>query len=86
MSGAFARVLFPVAERQALAVPRAALVNRAGIDGVFVVGADGIARFRMVRTGERVGDTVEVQAGLVAGERIVVDGLDRLESGAKVTG
>lgn len=85
-SGAFARVLFPAGERTTLAVPAAALVNRAGIDGVFVLGQDGIARFRMVRRGTAAGGLVEIQAGLTAGERVVVEGAERLESGDKVTG
>lgn len=85
-SGAFARVLFPAGERQTLAVPAAALVNRAGIEGLFVLGQDGIAQFRMVRRGAEVAGLVEIQAGLQAGERIVVEGADKLESGDKVTG
>lgn len=85
-SGAFARVLFPAGVRTALAVPAKALVNRAGIDGVFVLGQDGIAQFRMVRRGAEVGGLVEIQAGLAAGERVVVEGADKLESGDKVQG
>ncbi len=84
-SGLFARALFPLGAREALTVPETAWVRRAGIDGVFVVDADDVARFRMVRFGERRGGRVEVQAGLVAGERVVSSGeLDRLESGDKV--
>lgn len=85
-SGAFARVLFPVGERKTLAVPVTALVNRAGIDGVFVLDKDAIAQFRMVRRGSEIGGLIEIQAGLQAGERIVVEGADKLESGDKVTG
>jgi RND family efflux transporter MFP subunit len=84
-SGLFARALFPIGEREVLTVPESALVRRAGIDGVFVVDADNIARFRMVRVGERRDGRVEAQAGLTAGERVVIGGeLDRLESGDKV--
>lgn len=85
-SGAFARCFFPVGERLSLLVPAAALVNRAGIDGVFVVDADGLARFRMVRTGRSLPEGVEIQAGLQAGERIVVEGAAALRNGDKVTG
>lgn len=85
-SGTFARALFPSGERKTLAVPAGALVNRAGIDGVFVLDKDGIAQFRMVRRGAEVAGLVEIQAGLSAGERVVVEGADKLESGDKVTG
>jgi RND family efflux transporter MFP subunit len=85
-SGAFARALFPAGERTSLAVPATALVNRAGIDGVFVLDKDAVAQFRMVRRGGEVGGLIEIQAGLQAGERIVIEGADKLESGDKVTG
>lgn len=85
-SGAFARALFPTAEREALRVPQTALVERAGITGLFVVGQDGIAQFRMVRTGAVGPDGVEIQAGLASGERIVVEGAEKLESGDQIQG
>lgn len=85
-SGSFARVLFPLTSRQALTVPAAALVQRAGIEGVFVVNAEGIAQFRMVRSGERRDGRVEIQAGLTEGERIVVEGAEQLANGDKVIG
>lgn len=85
-SGAFARALFPAGEDKSLAVPATALVNRAGIVGVFVVDPSGVAQFRMIRRGGDVGGLVEIQAGLKAGERIVIEGAERLESGDKVTG
>ncbi len=86
MSGAFARVLFPLEAREGLRVPASALVRRAGIEGVFVVDSDGVAQFRMLRTGTREGGLVEVQAGLTAGERIVVEGAERLQTGNRIQG
>ncbi len=83
-SGAFARVLFPIGEREALTVPAAAVIDRAGIAGVFVAGADSLARFRMLRTGEVRDGRVEVLSGLSAGERVVVEGAERLESGDRI--
>ena len=83
-SGLFARVLFPQGEREALTVPAGALVNRAGITGVFVVGQDGIAQFRMVRAGEARDGRVEILSGLTDGERVVSGDAEKLESGDKV--
>lgn len=85
-SGAFARVNFPDGESSVLSIPTSALINRAGIEGVFVLDKDAIAHFRMVRLGARSQDGVEVQAGLRAGERIVTEGAQQLECGDKVTG
>jgi RND family efflux transporter MFP subunit len=83
-SGLFARVLFPQGERETLLAPAGAIVHRAGIDGMFVVGADGIAQFRMVRIGEIRDGRVEVLSGLSAGERVVRGGAEKLESGDSV--
>lgn len=83
-SGLFARALFPQGERDTLTVPTTALVNRAGIVGVFVVGQDGVAQFRMVRPGEVRDGAVEILSGLGAGERVVTGGADKLESGDKI--
>lgn len=83
-SGSFARVLFTTGSRQTLAVPAEAVVDRAGIRGVFVVDAQGLAQFRMVRIGSRVDGLVEIAAGLAAGERVVTAGVSQLQNGDRV--
>ncbi len=85
-SGAFARVLFPQGARQTLLIPQAALLDRAGIRGVFVLDKDGIAHYRMVRTGAAQADgMVEVLAGLGAGERVAISQGDAmLQNGDRV--
>jgi len=80
-SGSFARVLFRTGSRQALAVPASAVVDRAGIRGVFVIDAQGLAQFRMVRTGARVDGQVEILAGLAEGERVVTAGVAQIQNG-----
>jgi len=71
-SGTFARVGFKRGERQTMMVPKAAVLNRSGVEGVFVV-ENGKAYFHMVRLGESIGDRIEVQAGVNLGDTIVVD-------------
>jgi hypothetical protein len=53
-------------------VPERALVRRGGLAGVFVV-SEGRARLRWIAVGEPENGTVEVRAGLRAGERVVTD-------------
>lgn len=84
-SGAFARVLFPVAQRNVLAIPRAAVLDRAGITGVFVVDAQNVARYRMVRTGKSENGLVEVLSGLNSGERVVTGNAQAVNNGDKVS-
>lgn len=85
-SGAFARVLFPRGSKLVLAVPKAAVLERAGITGVFVVGADGLAQYRMVRTGAVVDGQVEILSGLNPGERVVTGNAQAVNNGDKVQG
>jgi RND family efflux transporter MFP subunit len=85
-SGAFARILFPTGKRQMLAVPEAAVLDRAGIVGVFVVDAQGMAQYRMVRLGKKEGGLVEVLSGLNPGDRVVTGNAQAVNNGDKVQG
>ena len=72
-AGLFARLLVPdVASEPRLIVPAAALFERGGLTGLFVVH-DGPARLRWVAPGARGGHIVEIRAGVEAGERVVLD-------------
>jgi RND family efflux transporter MFP subunit len=83
-SGTFARVRFTVGSRQGISVPKAALLERAGISGVFVVEADGIAHYRMVRVGSEQNDLIEIEAGLNPGEKVVVSNAAGFDSGDRI--
>lgn len=85
-SGNFVRAGFAVGEREALHVPTGAVVNRAGLTGVFVIDRSDIAHFRMVRTGSTDNGQIEIQAGLNQGEQIAVSHTAQLENGDKVSG
>jgi len=67
------------------AVPREALRTdeRAGTDRVFVV-ENGRVEERLVRTGRADADTVVIQSGLRAGERVVVRPAANLRDGQRV--
>ena len=72
--GMFARAWLPVGGGDArLFVPAAAVVRRAELAAVYVVGADGRPLLRQVRLGPSGGEIVEVLAGLAAGERVALD-------------
>lgn len=73
--GMFARVWLPGAAQAAasLSVPAQAVVRRAEMTGVYVLGTDGKPLLRQVRLGRASGDQVEVLTGLRAGERVALD-------------
>jgi multidrug efflux system membrane fusion protein len=57
-----------------------------GVPGTFVylVNADSTVSVRPIQLGVTDGDRVEVRSGLTPGERIVIDGADKLRDGAKI--
>jgi multidrug efflux system membrane fusion protein len=58
-----------------------------GVPGTFVylINADNTVSVRPIKLGVTEGDRVEVSSGLQPGDRIVIDGADKLRDGAKVT-
>jgi len=83
-SGLFGRAWIPVGRRVALRVPQAAVIERGQLQGVYVVGADAIARFRLIRTGAAQPGTFEVLSGLTPGEQIIVAGLEQVKDGVRI--
>lgn len=67
-----------------IAVPQRAVQIAGDNASLFVVGADGKAAVRQVRLGGMVGDRWVVQSGLNVGERVVVEGWQKLQPGAPV--
>ncbi|WP_271066051.1 efflux RND transporter periplasmic adaptor subunit [Caulobacter sp. NIBR1757] len=82
--GMFAKASIDVGDQPALVLPQSSVVFRNSKAGVYVVDAGNVAHFREVTTGARVGESVEIAAGLNAGERVVVGGAGFLADGDHV--
>ena len=65
-------------------IPLSALLVRNGISGVFVLEKNE-ARFRMVRSGKKDADKVEILSGLFGNETLLVGGLEDVHDGSPVT-
>ncbi len=83
--GMFVEVHFSIGSRQALFVPLAAIVSRAGLEGIYIIDDEGISHYRQLRLGQSQGAEVEVLAGLQAGQLIAWQSTDTLRSGQRVT-
>jgi RND family efflux transporter MFP subunit len=77
-AGQFVRVALPGTAAAELRVPAAALVERSEVTAVYVVAEGGALSLRQVRVGRRDGGSVEILAGLSAGERVVTEPLAAL--------
>ena len=70
--------------RDVVLVPSAALQRGAQGTLVYVVRDDSTVTLRPVTAGPTEGQLTAIETGLQAGERVVVDGVDRIREGAKV--
>ena len=82
--GMFVDVEFPVDLPAALVVPADAIVDSGLRKTVFVDRGNGYFEPRLVETGWRVGDDVEVTKGLMPGERIVISGTFFVDSESRM--
>jgi membrane fusion protein (multidrug efflux system) len=83
--GQFGRVKLPIATiHDAIVVPQQAVQELQGTYNVYVVGSDSVAQIREIQVGIRVDSSWVVSEGLQATDRIVVEGLQKVKSGAKV--
>lgn len=71
-----------IASREGVVVPPGAIVRRPAGTVVFIYDGDSHAEQRLVETGVRYSDWVEVTAGLAKDEPVVVDGAGFLSDGA----
>lgn len=83
-AGQFGRVAMPVGETAALRVPASAITQRGQMELVFIV-SDGKAQLRLVKTGKRLGNEVELVSGVSAGEKIITENAAGLIDGQPVT-
>jgi RND family efflux transporter MFP subunit len=83
-SGVFARVAVPIGTGRLILVPHSAVVHEGQLTGIYIVDSDQIARFRLIRTGKSLGNTIEVLSGLQEGARFVIAPPPGFSDGTKV--
>ena len=82
--GQYAKIRATNVRKGALVIPQRAVQDVQGVQQVAVVRPDETVDLRTVKTDERVGSLWVISAGLKAGERVVVEGGDRVRAGQKV--
>lgn len=80
--GQTVRVIFPgLGGGAGIWLPARAVVQRGELSGAYVIQGDSIV-LRQLRLGRRVGDNVEVIAGLKPGERVAADPIAAMQAAA----
>lgn len=82
-SGQFARVSMGGGTAETITVPTAALLSFGQMEKIFIV-TKGVARLRLVQSGEKTTEKAEILSGLQAGEVVVVKGNRQLVDGQPV--
>jgi RND family efflux transporter MFP subunit len=82
-AGQFGRVEIPVSETNVLRAPASAVIERGQMELVFVV-TNNHAELRLVKTGRRFGNEIELLSGVSAGEKVVTEGAASLVDGQAV--
>jgi len=84
--GQYARVRAAVdMKKGAILVSQRSVQELQGIYNVAVVNPDDIVDIRMVTPAQRIGTLWVIDSGLNTGERVVVEGLQKVRAGVKVT-
>jgi len=80
----FVNVRMQVSDALSIVIPDAAVQFGAQGNYVYVVGGDDTVTMRPLELGAAEGDRVAVDSGLAVGERVVLEGIDRLREGSQV--
>ena len=75
----------PEVKEGALLVPQLAVQEIQGLYSVMVVKSDATVEQRMVKAGDRVGNLWVIESGLKPGEKVIVEGIQRVSPGVKVS-
>jgi len=82
--GTFARVRLETSlVEQVMTIPYAAMQYRYGVYRAFAVEGDRLEA-RELKTGDRIGDRMEILAGLNTADRVAVTDVDTLTDGMKI--
>ena len=85
LPGQFGRVRLRMREaKNVIVVPQRAVQELQSMQSVFTVGPDNVAEARNIVTADRVGDGWIVTQGLKPGDKVIVEGVQKVRPGAPV--
>jgi membrane fusion protein (multidrug efflux system) len=82
--GQFAKVRIPINFEDAIVIPQKCVVELQGQYSVFVVNNENKVESRQIVSGNKSGDYWVVSEGLKAGEKIIIDGIQKVRNGSEV--
>ncbi len=82
--GQFAKVRIPVTHEQAIMVPQKCIKELQGQYSVFIVNAENKVETRQLDPAGTIGDMWRIKGGLQAGEKVLIEGLQKVRNGMSV--
>ncbi len=83
-AGMYGQAIFPGIQKKRILIPVSWISRRGELSVVFILGKNNRAEMRIIRTGKRYGDKIEVTSGLNGGERVATTSVDKLSDGIKL--
>lgn len=82
--GQYAKVRIPVIAESVIIIPQKCVMELQGQYSVFVVNNENKVESRQIVTGNKSGDLLIIDKGLNTGEKIIIDGLQKVRNGIEV--
>jgi RND family efflux transporter MFP subunit len=80
-NGLYARAKIPVGTKHAIMVPKAALVEKGQLTGVYAVDEKGVVTYRLVRVGKEYDNNLELLSGINPNDKIITGGVNKAVDG-----
>ena len=82
--GQYAKIRFPLIIEDAIVIPQKCVIELQGQFSVFIVNIENIIETRQIVAGAKIDDFWVIEDGLKAGEKVVIDGVQKVRSGVEV--
>ncbi len=83
-SGLYAKVRIARGKKEIILAPKAAVVEKGQLTGVYAVDGQGVVTYRLVRIGKEYDGNREILSGLKPNDRIIVQGVEKAVDGGIV--
>ena len=82
--GQYAKVRIPLVFKDIIVIPQKCVIELQGQFSVFVVNSQNKIETRQIVAGAKIDDFWVIKDGLNAGEKVVIDGIQKVKSGVEV--
>lgn len=72
-TGQYARIKIVANKKEAIVLPKTAIVEKGQLTGVYAIDKDGVISYRIVRVGKLYGTQVEILSGISLNEKVIIN-------------